>query len=136
MPHRRRDWENLYTALLCIAIVAVLGAIILPNFIRARAQGRTTSCKSNLKNIATALAMYRDDAGSYPSALNQLSPRYLKGIPTCPSVGRDTYSRAYEGSAAAYTVVCEGRNHEGVGLAANFPQYTSVQGLREKRPER
>jgi len=54
-----------------------------------------SACKSNLKNIATALEMYAtDNRGRYPTGLDQLlqpPTPYLKQIPTCPAAGRSTY---------------------------------------------
>lgn len=91
-----------------------------------------TACESNEKNIGTALELYSDDhAGAYPRSLGELTPKYLKVIPTCPAAGQDTYSSRYQvaASPAAYSFFCQGTNHEGVGLKADFPQYTSTQGL-------
>lgn len=124
--------HDLLTVFLFIAVVAILGAILIPNFIRARSQGRVTSCPSSLKNIGTALEMWETDhQKKFPARLDDLTPNYLKSIPTCPSVGRNTYSAGYAISPAAdhYTLVCAGTNHAGVGLGPNFPQYTSRQGL-------
>jgi hypothetical protein len=56
----------------------------------------TSACKSNLKNIGTALEMYSSDhGGEYPPSLATLSPEYLKRIPECPLAGQDTYSPSY-----------------------------------------
>jgi len=118
-----------------VAVIAVLANILVPNFVRARATGRMSSCSSNLKNISTALEMYRNDwKGDFPASLSRLTPKYLRGIPTCSSVGRVTYvyQGTQEGAASLYTVICEGRNHHGGGLEANYPQYTSVTGLIER----
>ena len=43
--------------------------------------------------------------------------------------GSNTYAQGYTSSAKAYAVVCTGLNHEAAGQGANFPQYTSAQGL-------
>ncbi len=97
--------------------------------------GGITACKSNLKNIGTALEMYStDSAGRLPRHLSQLTPNYLKNIPTCPSLGANTYSSGFVSASGpdAYTVVCSGSNHAGVGLSPNFPQYNSTQGLIER----
>lgn len=113
-------------------LAPVLAGIAVPNFIRARSQGQTTACKSNLKNIGTALEMYStDNSGHYPTQLSKLTPDYLKTIPTCPSAGHDTYSASYESHLLpdGYTVMCQGANHEKAGLGPNFPQYTSERGL-------
>ena len=125
---------TLIELMIVIAIIAILAAILVPNFIRARAQGQLTACKSNLKNIGTALEMYSTDfAGRYPSTSLQLTPNYLKTIPTCPSVGSVTYAFEMHSNPDLYTVVCGGTNHQGAGVTVgNYPQYTSVTGLIER----
>ena len=61
-----RSWARargftLIELLVVIAIIAILAAILFPVFARAREAARATSCKSNLKQIGTAFAMYRQD---------------------------------------------------------------------------
>ena len=118
---------------LLIGLVLLVGkAIIVPSFIRTRAQWQWTACKSNLKNIGTALEMYStDNGGRFPRSPVGLTPNYLEQVPTCPAKGSDTYSEGFASASNpdAYTVVCAGRNHSGVGLGENFPQYTSTQGV-------
>lgn len=126
---------TLIELMIVIAIIAILAAILVPNFIRARAQGQFTACKSNLKNIGTALEMYSTDAsGRYATGLANLTPNYLKTIPTCPSAGSNTYTAGYTSASNpdAYSVVCSGTNHTAVDALANYPQYNSVQGLIER----
>ncbi len=132
--HGLRRGFTLIELMIVIAIIAILAAILVPNFIRARAQGQVTACKSNLKNIGAALEMYStDNGGRYPTVASGLVANYLKTIPTCPSAGADTYTGGFTtvSNPDAYTVVCSGNNHVGVGDSANFPQYTSAQGLVE-----
>lgn len=52
---------TLIELLVVIAIIAILAAILFPVFARAREAARATQCKSNLKQIGTAFAMYRQD---------------------------------------------------------------------------
>lgn len=130
-----RSGFTLIELMIVIAIIAILAAILVPNFIRARGQGMFTACQSNLKNVGTALEMYStDSSGRYPTALTQLSPNYLKTIPTCPSSGTATYTGGYTAASVpdAYTVVCTGTNHKAVDAGANYPQYNSVSGLVPK----
>ena len=94
--------------------------------------GQLTACKSNLKNIGTALEMYStDNSGRFPTALSQLTPNYLRRIPTCPSATADTYSMTFQSASNpdAYTVMCTGAHHREAGMPPNFPRYTSTQGL-------
>ena len=113
----------------------MLAAILVPNFIRAKARGRLTSCKSNLKTIATGLEMYAtDNQGVYPPNFDLLTPDYLRVIPTCPGAGVDTYSLDYRvhHQPEGYTFYCSGLNHESASVARNYPQYNSTQGLIER----
>jgi hypothetical protein len=112
----------------------VAAAILVPNFSHARSQGQLVACKSNLRNIGTALEMYStDNVGYYPKDLKALEPNYLKHIPQCPACERDSYSESYQVNNQpdhfSYTVCCHGANHSKVGLAENMPQYNSFQGL-------
>ncbi|MBT9585126.1 DUF3352 domain-containing protein [bacterium] len=112
---------------------AVVAAILVPNFIRARSQGQLTACKSNEKNIATALEMYStDNGGAYPTDLKPLiTGNYLRHIPTCPAAGQDTYTQTYQMTAKpdVYSFYCTGEHHKGAGTPAGYPQYNAEQGL-------
>lgn len=52
---------TLIELLVVIAIIAILAAILFPVFARAREAARKASCQSNMKQILTAMAMYRGD---------------------------------------------------------------------------
>ncbi|MCE7870130.1 prepilin-type N-terminal cleavage/methylation domain-containing protein [bacterium CPR1] len=134
---RKNHGFTLIELMIVIAIIAILAAILVPNFIKARAQGQLTSCKSNLKNIATALEMYStDNVGMYPGGLGTLTPNYLKIIPNCPSAQADQYTGAYFQATLpdAFSVSCGGGpNHSAANVTvANYPQYSSYQGLIER----
>ncbi len=121
-------------ALSLSVVAAFLFVLVWPNFTRHGCQGQLTACKSNLKNIGTALEMYSTNyAGRYPRRASQLTPNYLKTIPTCPATGDVTYHIRTASEPDLYTVVCEGHHHLGQGIQAfNYPQYTSVTGLIER----
>lgn len=133
-PEEGRRRPSTLMLLAITSFLLVIGAVLVPNFIRAGTRGHLTACKSNLKNIGTALEMYSTDhEGRYPTSPALLTPNYLKTIPTCPSVGWVTYQFQMASSPDVYTVVCAGRNHKNGGIDAyNYPQYTSVNGLLER----
>jgi serine/threonine protein kinase len=110
-------------------MIAILAGILAPNFLRARACGSLTGCKSNTKNIGTAMEMYSsDNQGRYPLTLNQITPNYLRTLPTCPDAGKMTYAYVRREKPDNYTAYCSGNYHKG-RMAAGFPQYDAVQGL-------
>ena len=132
---RKKKGFTLIELMIVIAIIAILAAILVPNFLRARAQGMVTACKANLKNMGTALEMYAtDNSGRYPTTLNGLSPHYLRTMPTCPSTGlANSYGYTSQSVPDSYTVYCSGTNaHQAVDLSTGYPQYDSIRGLIER----
>ena len=64
---KRKKGFTLIELMIVIAIIAILAAVLVPNFMRAREASRLTACKSNLKNISTAVETYSNDwDGLYP----------------------------------------------------------------------
>lgn len=137
---------TLLELLFILAVVAIVAAVLIPNFMRPKNRGTLTSCKSNLKNIATALEMYAsDNKGDYPPTLDELTRKslygpYLKTIPTCQAADKMTYTN-YQVSQRpqAFSFACCGNNHGRAytGFAAdcsNYPQYHSEQGLIDHPP--
>lgn len=138
---RRSGGFTLIELMIVIAIIAILAAILVPNFIRARAQGQLTACKSNLKNIGTALEMYSTDwTGKYPGTAAKLTPNYLKVFPRCPAVSVDTYSATLNFVDPSgtykdyYYIQCAGANHTAVDVTGNYPAYDGITGLIERAP--
>ena len=86
---------TLIELLIVVAIIAILAAILIPNFLRARAQSQFAASKGNLKNLATALESYFVDKGSYPGAITdlQVNQAYLRAVPKDPCTNTDyTYT--------------------------------------------
>ena len=122
---------TLIELMIVIAIIAILAAILVPNFLKARAQGVATACSANLKNIATAVEMYStDNNGSYPTGLDKLTPTYLQALPSCSAGGNYGYSSSL---AQSYTIYCTVTNaHTAAGYGTTgFPQYTATGGLKK-----
>ena len=87
---------TLIELMIVIAIIAILAAILIPNFLHARAQAQTSGCEANEKQIATALEEYAvDNSGSYgPGGTvtsTLLGTQYLSVTPTDP-VNKSNYS--------------------------------------------
>lgn len=130
---------TLIELMIVIAIIAILAAILVPNFIRARAQAQLSACESNLKNMATAQEMYATDnsgnyitAGMAASANSPLSPNYVKVLPTCPAAGTGSSAYFYIGTLAAYTMEqnTTGTPHSKVSITSTgYPMWLGSSGL-------
>lgn len=135
---------TLIELMIVIAIIAILAAILVPNFVKARAQGQLTSCKSNLKNIGTACEMFAaDHNGRYPVQASDLNvpanantSAYLQRFPECPlnaNNGQGDYSYNFAQNPDYYIVWCTNGNHAQAGIehnsANNWPKFDSQIGL-------
>ena len=65
---------TLIELLIVVAIISILAAIALPNFLDAVERTHSAACKSNLKTLATALVWYRLDYGELPPADGTAGP--------------------------------------------------------------
>ena len=77
MPHERnmmfRRFSRAFTLielLVVIAIIAILAAMLLPALSKAKEKALSTQCKNNLKQIGIWFALYDQDAGKFPYAVN------------------------------------------------------------------
>jgi prepilin-type N-terminal cleavage/methylation domain-containing protein len=57
---------TLIELLIVVAIIAILAAIAVPNFLEAQVRSKVSRVHSDLRSVATALEAYRVDANSYP----------------------------------------------------------------------
>lgn len=115
--------------ILVVIVLLFVGYWWLQLHLYRNRSGQYVACRSNLKNIGTALEMYStDSAGRYPSTLDLLVPAYLMTIPTCASAGKPSYSYSACSAPDRYTVYCAGNNHMS-DAGPDEPCYTSDAGL-------
>jgi len=86
---------TLIEIMIVVLIIAVLLAIAIPNFMKARDTARAKACMANLRQIDTGkqqLAMDNKLAKDDPCAMTDLvgPTLYIKVEPTCPSSGTYT----------------------------------------------
>ena len=64
---------TLIELLIVVAIIAILAAIAVPNFLEAQTRSKVARVKADFRSIGTALEAYRVDANTYPD------PRWVGG---------------------------------------------------------
>ncbi len=86
---KKRKGFTLIELMIVIAIIAILAAVLVPNFMRAREASRLTACKSNLKNLSTGIETYSNDFdGLYPSTQQHITSfmnNYMQKPILCPT---------------------------------------------------
>ncbi len=86
---------TLVEIMIVVAIIGLLAAIAIPNFVHSRAKSQATACINNMRQIDSAIQQFSMETGkkagdtiNYPS---DITP-YIKlnvnsSIPSCPASG-------------------------------------------------
>jgi prepilin-type N-terminal cleavage/methylation domain-containing protein len=105
----RYNGFTLIELMIVIAIIAILAAILIPNFLHARAEAQTSGCEGNVKMIATGLEEYAVDnhgsygpGGSVTSTL--LGAPYLAITPKDPVNGSNYNVNTSPGTYGSYII--------------------------------
>jgi len=144
---------TLIELMIVIAIIAILASVLVPNFAKAKDKARMEACKSNLRQIMTAMEMYAGDNNGYYTPCTgtgvayyidcpYLIPNYLKAVNYCPlgnsyciAVNRSAW---YEAPANAPIVYCmwnfggTGTPHQGTDGHYCCPYYWAGGKICEK----
>ena len=100
---------TLVEIMIVVAIIAILAAIAIPNFVKYRTESQENACKSNMATIRTAAENWVSkpaNAAKTPT-LEDLAPEngsgYMKKAPKCPKAGTYTIEKD---DAGAIVVTC------------------------------
>lgn len=76
---------TLIELLIVVAIIAILAAIAVPNFLEAQTRAKVSRMQADMRSIATALETYTIDYNKYPFDLDSRGwPYYLTDVMTTP----------------------------------------------------
>lgn len=67
MPYNRSCGFTLIELLIVVAIIAILAAIAVPNFLEAQVRAKVSRVQADMRSMATALEAYAVDHNKYPT---------------------------------------------------------------------
>jgi len=103
---RNRKGFTLVEIMIVVAIIAILAAIAIPNFMKSRKESQKNACIANMKQVEGAAEQYMLAEKKTTCTMANLTGNtsYLKVEPKCPTTDT-TYTLTVDANGVA-TVTC------------------------------
>ena len=95
----KKSGFTLVEIMIVVAIIGLLAAVAIPNFVKARQTAQRNACIQNLKQIDGAKEQWALETKKGPNdpVIEAEVNAYIKGgAPTCPASGKYTYGNVGE----------------------------------------
>ena len=151
---------TLIELLIVVAIIAILAAIAVPNFLEAQTRAKVSRAVSDMRTLATGIAAYRVDTNQIPLDGDDVDPidtdlwdtrfglrplttpvAYLTGIPLAPAVFMNELNppesqerKAYEWATTRF--LAPGNQMVGGGGAGYMPSHAAEYWIAWGGPDR
>jgi len=105
---RNQEGFTLVELLIVVIILAILAAIIVPQFSAATDDANQSAFDSNVANIRSAVDLYRQQHGAYPGAVAAGGGACVNGSPVAALVGEPAFQAQLKNYTNAAGDACTG----------------------------
>ena len=105
---RNQEGFTLVELLIVVIILAILAAIIVPQFSAATDDANQAAYDTNIANIRAAIDLYRQQHNAYPGAVTSTGATCVNGVAVAGAVGEPAFTAQLRNYTNAAGLACTG----------------------------